>query len=221
MRFSTILFFFLLAGCSRHGQLAVRTLSQAEWAKLQIRSNDKLATPEWIQGKLLNLAKIKAENRADSLLAFMAVNPEIFKLHQPANELKVKSDRTDELGYQHLRFSRLHQNIPIWNDDLVIHINKKGEAYLVNGRYHASQEIVGQAVVSAEKAAAVALDAAKEKKLDRVDENEPVWYPAGAGLRLAHHLVLSGENKSWDYFVAADNGEILYDQDRRRFQMAR
>ena len=84
MRFSMILFLFLLAGCSRHGQLAVRTLSQAEWTKLQIRSNEKLATPEWIQGNLLNLAEIKAENRADSLLAFMAVNPEIFKLQQPA-----------------------------------------------------------------------------------------------------------------------------------------
>jgi len=221
MRFSMIVFFFLLAGCSRHGQLAVRTLSQAEWAKLQIRSNEELSTPEWIQGTLLDLAKIKAETRPDVLMAFMSVNTEIFKLQQPANELLIKSDRTDELGFQHLRFARLHQNIPIWNDDLVVHINKKGEAYLVNGRYHASQEINGQAVVNAEKAASIALDAGKEKKLDRVDENEPVWYPVGAGLRLAYHLVLSGENKSWDYFVAADNGEILYDQDRRRFQMAR
>ena len=65
----------MLAGCSRHGQLAVRTLSRPMGCPKFAAMAGRLGG----SGKLLNLAKLN-ENRADSLLAFMAVNPEIFKL---------------------------------------------------------------------------------------------------------------------------------------------
>jgi Zn-dependent metalloprotease len=214
MRCLLLTFLALFAGCSRNQPLASRTLAQADRDKLQIRFNQKLSTPEWISG---TLTRVQAVNRVDSVLRFMAANPEIFKLRDPAKELVLQKQSTDEMGFEHLRFSRLHNAMPIWNDDLILHINKKGDLYLVNGNYHASQMVPSYASIGADKAAEIALAAGKEKKMDQVKENVSVWYPVNGSLRPAFHLVLSNGMNSWDFFVAADNGEILFHQDRRRF----
>lgn len=217
MRYLALFILLAFSGCSRNQHLVSRTLAPAELTKLQIRTHSLYSTPEWIQGPLVDLAKVKTKNRVDSVLQFIAANPDLFKLQDPVKELELLSSHTDELGFQHLRFSRQYNKIPIWNDDLIVHINKQNQLYLINGRYHGSKILVSDFTIPAEQAAEIGLARAQEKGLTQIKENKPVWYPVDSRLRPAHHLVVSSGDLSWDYFVAADTGEILFSQDRRRF----
>ncbi len=110
----------------------------------------------------------------------------------------------------------MFEKIPVWNDDLAIHINKEKKWYLFNGQYHGHSLQAGRFVLTTDQAQEIALTAGQEKKLTRVEETQPVWYPVAGALRPAYHLVLTNATLRWDYFIAADNGDILYKQDRRR-----
>lgn len=49
------------------------------------------------------------------------------------NGLRLISSNTDELGFRHMKYQAVFQGVPIWAAISIIHINKAGEIYRVDG----------------------------------------------------------------------------------------
>lgn len=52
-----------------------------------------------------------------------------------ADEMRQVKINKDPMGYTHFRFNQYYKNIRIANAEYIVHINKKGLAYVANGRY--------------------------------------------------------------------------------------
>ncbi len=184
---------------------------------LDITQNDKLATPTLVRGALADFSKIKKEKRAKPLMQFVKENTQIFKLLAPDQELRLLRSEGDELGFTHYRYERLHKGVPIYGDELILHINAEASLYQVNGRYHPSITAAVEPAVTAQKADTLALERGATHKMRTVDKSTLVFYPMEEDLLLAWHVILSGGMNKWDCFIDAQTGAVLFDQDQRRF----
>lgn len=184
---------------------------------IDITRDANLATPTMVRGSLADLSKIKKEKRAEPLLQFLKENPDLFKLQSPEMELRLIRSEDDDLGFTHYRYERLIKDIPVYNDELIMHVNNKAEIYQVNGHYHPTVVLKSDPAISEAKAGSLALEHGKTNKMQKVDKTELVFYPGKEGLSLAWHVTLSGGMNTWDYFIDAQSGSVLFDQDRRRF----
>src|SRR5262245_313597 len=81
-------------------------------------------------------AALQASGRfADVALAFLAAQRSIFKLSSPADELAVDSVRTDELGLTHVRLRQIVGPLPVWNAEVIVHLDRERHVYRVQGSY--------------------------------------------------------------------------------------
>ncbi|MBN1998671.1 hypothetical protein JW935_14015 [candidate division KSB1 bacterium] len=184
---------------------------------IDITVDKELDTPILVKGTLADLSRIKKQKRPQPLLLFFKENSDIFKLQEPGTELRLLRRDEDELGFTHYRYERVHNGVPIFGDELIVHVNDKSEIYLINGRYHPSLTIKATPAITAEKAGILALEQGRIHKMQSADKSNLVYYPIGDNVRLAYHVILSGGKNRWDYYIDAENGRVLFDQDRRRF----
>lgn len=49
------------------------------------------------------------------------------------NGLRLISTKTDELGFRHLKYQTIHQGVPVWSAETIIHINEAGKIYRIDG----------------------------------------------------------------------------------------
>jgi Zn-dependent metalloprotease len=201
--------------CAHRIDPAVLRLSAQSGA--EITAHEKLATPAQVKGVLADLTKIKKDKRSGVLLQFLQENTDIFKIQSPETELRLVRSDDDELGFTHFRYERLIKKVPVYGDELILHVNNKAQLYLVNGQYHPSQAIETKPAIPAGKAGEIALKEGQSYNLQTIDNNSLVLYPSTEGLRLAWHIVLSGGMNRWDFFIDAQEGSVLFNQDRRRY----
>ena len=84
-------------------------------------------------------AALQASGRfADVALAFLAAQRSIFKLSSPADELVLDSVRTDELGLTHVRLRQTVGPLPVWNAEVIVHLDRGRHVYRVQGSYVAT-----------------------------------------------------------------------------------
>jgi len=57
-------------------------------------------------------------------------------ISKPENDLLLKDYKKDQLGFQHLRFQQISQQIPIWAQELIVHINRENQVYRVDGELY-------------------------------------------------------------------------------------
>jgi bacillolysin len=184
---------------------------------LEITLNDKFATPALVRGMLADLSKIKKEKRTKPLMQFIKENARLFKLNTPDQELRLLRSDGDDLGFTHYRYERLHKGVPIYSDELILHVNAKSQIFEVDGHYHPSITAAAAPAITAEKAGVLAKEQGVIHKMQRVDTTALVFYPVEDDLCLAWHVTLGGGMNQWDYFIDGQTGAVLFDQDRRRF----
>ena len=84
-------------------------------------------------------AALQASGRlANVALAFLGAQRSIFKLSSPADELVVDSVRTDELGLTHVRLRQTVGPLPVWNAEVIVHLDRERHVYRVQGSYVAT-----------------------------------------------------------------------------------
>jgi bacillolysin/thermolysin len=174
---------------------------------------------------------VKPKKQLKPLRQFFKENSAIFKLADAEKELRLLRSDVDELGFTHHRYERLHNGRPIYGDELILHVNDKSEVYQFNGRYHPSPAVKNDSqpaagtsvfaatapVITAKKAGNLALEQGLSHQMQSIDQNTLLYYPVGDSLRLAYQITLRGGMNQWDYFIDAENGRVLFEQDRRRF----
>jgi Zn-dependent metalloprotease len=113
-------------------------------AQAEIRRDPQRGTVTFL--KAPNLSQQLEKNRdftnlqdrkqfAEVTHAFFDAYRAAFRLDQPAQELKVQSVKTDDLGLTHVHLQQVFQNIPVWAAELRVHLDKAAHVYLAQGRY--------------------------------------------------------------------------------------
>lgn len=75
-------------------------------------------------------------------LDFMQHYRTLFKLNQPLNELNVSSAQIDNLDYKHIRLQQVFHDIPVWDSEIIVHINADEIVYLAGGHYIPSPDSI-------------------------------------------------------------------------------
>jgi len=231
IRMKSLLWLTALLGLNCSQSIDPASLRLAGRQDLEIALDDNLTTPTLLRGQLADLSNVKKENRPEPLLLFFTENAELFKLLAPDSELRLLRSDEDELGFVHYRYARLHRGVPIYGDELIVHVDDKARLYMVNGSYHPSivkddseagaepsnQAASSDSILSAQQATDLALEKGSSHKMQAVDSVELVYYPVDKNLSLAWYVTLKGGMNKWDYFIDAHDGRVLFEQDRRRF----
>jgi Zn-dependent metalloprotease len=82
-----------------------------------------------------------SENLINNSLNLIKSNQDLFKIKDPINEFKLRSQLTDPAGNIHIRFSQYVKNIEVWGKEINFHYNSDGSLYSINAAYVPTPEI--------------------------------------------------------------------------------
>jgi len=168
-------------------------------------------------GKGLTLSARDKPNFAVDALAVMDRLTRAYRLRDVSAELKVFKTDADKLGFHHVRMDQMYQGLRVVGGQLIVHFNKSGQAYQVNGRYIPDINLAITPAADANSAVAAAqqdlVNAGKTAgKLKGAAEL--VVYAQDVLPVLAYELTLVyGDEEAgpgnWRYWVNANDGTII------------
>ncbi|MBU1626443.1 M4 family metallopeptidase, partial [bacterium] len=183
--------------------------------------DESLNIPYFISGKF----DIQGVPSLDTVRNFISKYNEIFKIDNPSLELTLVSDVIDDLGFQHIKVQRIHDNIPIYGSELIAHFDKKGQLYCINGRYHPSIDIDITPTVDVFNAIDITIqdlfshtqlpfNSEEYYKYSTTVRDELVIYHHENSYYLAYKIdhpltFIENNTHEWRFFVDAKTGEIL------------
>lgn len=203
-----------------------------EESKLLIKLSKKTGLPLMIKventsSKVISskLALIKDKNK--SCYHFLKSIKKQTQIENPEKDLKVSSTIIDENGISHIRMNHMYKGYKIFGSELIVHIDKNGNAKGMNGNYQIiKNDIDVSPIIRVEKAIdTVRKDLEKkfvtfsltneQKTFLKIQEIEidTVLYETNLLLNthvLAYKISIRPNIQSWyDYFINAKNGKIL------------
>jgi Zn-dependent metalloprotease len=60
---------------------------------------------------------------------------DFFRLARPQEELRSHAVSGDELGFLHARLHQVHAGLPVWNAEIIVHLDADRRVYRVQGSY--------------------------------------------------------------------------------------
>ncbi len=96
-------------------------------------------TVRWMEGEL----RPAGAARVTGTMARVAVARDVLAtfapalaLDSPADELTLTRSETDALGQTHVRFAQTYGGVPVWNAEVLVHLDADGAPFAVHGTYH-------------------------------------------------------------------------------------
>lgn len=162
-----------------------------------------------------------------TIFSYLNENRNIFKIEEPDKEFSVVSTSIDNENNKHIKLQQVHQNIPIWGKELVLHFDSDNELYLINGKNFPTINNldVTQFDLAPEKALVLAInDINKIAGIRDFSENEKlmlkytgptmekvIWFEKPNDKPRVAWMVEIRNNfrDKWRYFIDAQTGDIL------------
>lgn len=204
---------------------AIQKLEQASTSAVQIVFDSVTGVPRFITLRVPTYAALTAEKAS---YRFLEDYKALFKMAQPSQELSVKAVQRDRLGMTHVRMFQSLGNVPVFGHELVVHIDREGSIYAVNGKFVPQVEVQTLTpALSAQRAIEIALSDVGptlyrwDTQLEQMLPPGKTWRPTAdlviyehnAQFRLAYRTMIAVEEPepaNWVYFIDAMTGEVLY-----------
>ena len=153
-------------------------------------------------------------SRLDKALAFVAGRHEAFRLASPARELRMLSEKTDELGLTHLRFQQVYEGLRVWGCQTIVHFEDERTIYLAGGQTMPTPTVSTVPAISETGASsrAVAVLADQQLPAEIKTESELLIYPDDGMAHLAWMVTVTSPTNGTvrlRVFVDARGGGIL------------
>ncbi len=192
--------------------------------------NNNTSTPRYLEFGKSSAVKGKSINSAVDKITqakeFLNANKSLINISDPTNEFKVEKSFSDKLGMTHIKFQQVYNGIPVWAQELIVHMNSSGSITSLNGNFEptpasltdlngklTSATAINSAVKNFENSFKLsALPQKLEKILDYTGPTakKVIWYDKQQMPHLVWFVeVRSGLANDWYYFVDAQNGNIL------------
>lgn len=190
---------------------------------IQITWDEKRGTPRFISGKL---SKPLKGTPYDMSLAFLDSIKPLYQVDRVKKSFRLKRVDQDELGMKHVRLSHLANGIPVWGDELVVHIDKHNVVRSINGQFTPGIE------KNSERIQMPSIDAASAVKsaLDDVRVSQPSAtptamlyyfpYPDPETITLTYVVNIRDDSKpaDWKVFVDALTGDVVHKYNDIKFK---
>jgi len=147
----------------------------------------------------------------DIALAFICAHHQLFRLTAPSDELVVASVTSDDLGLTHVKFSQVSNGIPVWASEIIVHLDRENNVYLVQGRYNPTPAHVNSRPrLSAPEAERIAAGNMGKPECPYCRTDKIIYPQPGAAAALAWRVEASaGRGESWTFIIHAETGAVL------------
>ena len=92
-------------------------------------------TPMYLRGAL---GPIQSADPVAAAAPFLKANRGLLKLRDEGNDFSLRSVDRDELGLAHVKFQHTYRGIPVWPEEVIVHVNPLGQVYCCNGIFRES-----------------------------------------------------------------------------------
>jgi Zn-dependent metalloprotease len=189
-----------------------------------VRLDPENDTVTYLRGENLSKAleeheqfrRLQSENLFHEIaLAFITAYRSLFELIQPADELIVKSVKTDDLGLKHIRFQQVLQGIPVWACEIIVHLDRSNRVYLVQGQYIPTPTDVDiRPVITQGQACSVVAEhlewGTEEPRSANCHPKLVIFAPSDKAPILAYRVLVNVSLiKGWACMVDAQAGDVL------------
>jgi Zn-dependent metalloprotease len=224
-RKSALLLVLVVASCigapTPHRALAVDKIDRPHPAGSEIRRDLESDTIRSLKGENLSenleqnagFRELQMSGQFDAIaLSFLAFYASAFRLDDPQNELVVRSTKSDDLGFTHVKFEQYFRDLSVPGAELIIHLDRANRVYLVNGSYIPTPRSVNMTPAFGQKRArqiaAAQIDArsaCSECPCDLV-----IFAQRGHPPRLAYRVFLALRlTEGWELMLDAQSGALL------------
>ncbi|HOT98535.1 MAG TPA: M4 family metallopeptidase [bacterium] len=149
------------------------------------------------------------------------------KLDQPVAELALSRYETDALGMRHLRLQQFYRGLPVWANELYVHLDAGDQVYAVNGRYAptpaainpASPGISGEQAIASSRAHLAAAGVLREipagmtrlLRFSAPTSTRAIWIDKENLPHLVWQVDIYANIRDWfTLMVDAASGEVLH-----------
>lgn len=179
-------------------------------------------TPTYIKGRNLSsnldqdpdfVALKKASLYTEIAYEFLQSRHEFLKIDAPRLEFEKIREDIDELQFKHIRFQQIIDDIPIWGRELIVHLNKDNQVYLMEGHYEPTPKNVNTTPMLSEQVAAeYAIKAASvEERGWHAERTKKYIFMANLRTpRMTYRITLLRGVIREFYFIDAVDGKVLH-----------
>jgi hypothetical protein len=150
----------------------------------------------------------------DVALCFLQVFGNLLGLHAPLDELQPVFSYPDAQGLTHVRLRQFHTGLPVYDGEVVVHLDPDRRVYRVDHRYHSIPAgFPTTPGISTDKATAQAREALESSTAaQRQYHIRPgIYVDSQHPPRLAYQVIVTetGTHREWEIWVDGDSGKIL------------
>ncbi|WP_164017100.1 M4 family metallopeptidase [Pyxidicoccus trucidator] len=179
-------------------ELSEVTSSLAAMPGVEVVGRHDDGVPFFIRGNLGSAdSALRGFAGADTVRAVSAALPNIagsFRLR--AEDLVVSRVNVDDLGYTHIRYNQMKNNLPVVGQELIVHLDPEGNIVMANGSARDGEfGVPVRARIAPQSAVTAALRNTVGTRLEVDGQPRLVYLRAGHGqkLTLAFEVVVTGE----------------------------
>ena len=140
-----------------------------------------------------------------------------YRVQDAAQEFAAKPAESDNLGFHHVRLAQTFQGLRVVGGDLIVHFDKSGHAYQVNGSYvpDLQLDVVPQIGITQAVRIAQADLASIGQPGGSLQTNARVVYARNVAPQLAYELTFTYQDPKtgpacWRYWIDARQGSVLF-----------
>jgi len=150
-------------------------------------------------------------------LAYLQARASELGIRDAQQEFRLRRVVRDARGQTHVRLEQVYQGIPVWGQQLIVHIDPGGAPRSVTGAYLPGIAVSTRAVISSEQARTIAYQRFPGP-LTGTPEPDLVLYPRDGRVCLVFRVVLSDDTtpRRIVVFVDATTGQIVDSYDDLR-----
>ena len=199
----------------------------AEKAGVKVEWNLRLGTPLSIRGPNLGQRQTYSGGKGlipqgggayeQDALAVLDNLSRFYRIGDAEKEFAAKASEADTIGFHHVRLNQVYQGLKVFGGDMVVHFDKSGQAYQVNGQYVSDIQVELVSKIEGDEAVRLARgDLAALGNPEGSLKQEPtlVVFARDVEPQLAYELILSYDDPQagpgrWRYWVDARQGRVL------------
>ncbi len=141
-------------------------------------------------------------------LTYLKINPGSHRVTDPCKELSFLTERVDELQQKHVRFQQSNGGVPVWGQQLIVHLNAENVATSTTGSIRPIlQKISNETKIDKALAATAAINAIGEGA--NAQDSKLYIYLHEDAPRLVHVVTVTKNLRRTLIFVDAETGLVL------------
>lgn len=178
----------------------------------------RMAMVFWlVWGLMLTVGAQGASSRLDDAsavhtsLAHLQARALEWGIRNAADEFRLRRVVRDALGQTHVRLDQVYLGVPVFGQQLIVHLGDDGAPLSITGNYLAGIAVAIQPTISGQEARTVARQQFPGP-LSETPEADLMLYPHDDGVRLVYRVVLTDEEapRRIVAFIDALTGDVIH-----------